>query len=1077
MTTYYVDNSSAFASDANAGTSADKPFLSLAALNGRTFQPGDVIAFKAGTTYAAAAADTGALRITSQGTAEAPITFTSYGTGEKPAIANTTTATYSDAVKLIGASHIVIDGLAFTQAPRAGVHVDAASHHVLVQNTEATNVGLGYMVAGQHNLFQNNHAHDLHMVKNTPTSVHADDDYGANGFLISGSNNEFAGNTIVNARAASYDYGHDGGGFELWGSLSNIYIHHNWVEDSDGFLETGGPQGHLMSNIRVQNNTSIDNTVFMVVHNGSGAFTGQISQMDVSQNTIVQLEPPTRTMAAVFLDAPALRSQFYFHHNIVSLVAGDSVFKQQGDYHSDNLFHLVSPATHLYNNWSMVLGAGELYGNPMFVDAAGHDFRLTAQSPVLTFGAYGQYQPETEAPANAAPTVAGPLLVEGGEGGGLMIIDLLQGASDADAGETALLAVTALAPLPPGLSLAADGRSLVVNTEHAGFNDLADGERRTLPVSYRIVDARGGFVDQTAFVTVVGANDAPTDLVASGLVVKERAGAGTTVANLSSVDPDRGDAGTFSIVSDPSGCFAIVGNKLVVAPGAALDADIASSHVITLAVTDAGGLRKERAVTVTVEDVTGAYILGSAGSDVINGTVSVAGQRTTTDENDTVNGGGGNDRIETLGGHDLMVSLSGNDTLNGGSGNDTIDAGSGNDLVLAGSGDDVIVVRASELTWDTLDAGETGESVGDTLKIEGTGALVLANFDAAKVGIEIWAGNGQGVVGTTGNDVIDLSGLVKVGALTFVDGMSGNDRLVGTAVANDLRGGSGADTITGGGGSDTVTGGGGADQLSGGAGDDRFVIVAAGDAVGDVMAGGTGTDTLAIAGTIVAQIHSFDAAASSIENLVGNGRHLYGTGNADSIDLSGLQSLSGVTYVDGGTGADTLRGTNLSAGDDLRGGGGTDTLSGGAGDDRLDGGTEADELFGDAGSDHLLGGAGDDRLWGGAGADKLNGGGGCDWFVLHGPGSGADAITDFQRGYDKVAIRGSDYGLAAGGLAAGAFAANAAGAATGTVGQFVYNTTTRTLLWDGNGAAEGGATAVATFATTVALQASDLIVI
>jgi hypothetical protein len=73
-TTYYVD--SAGGSDANSGTSASSPWQSLAKVDATAFQPGDTIAFKGGDTWSGAG-----LTITSSGSASAPITVTSYGTG------------------------------------------------------------------------------------------------------------------------------------------------------------------------------------------------------------------------------------------------------------------------------------------------------------------------------------------------------------------------------------------------------------------------------------------------------------------------------------------------------------------------------------------------------------------------------------------------------------------------------------------------------------------------------------------------------------------------------------------------------------------------------------------------------------------------------------------------------------------------------------------------------------------------------------------------------------------------------------------------------------------------------------
>ena len=66
----------------------------------------------------------------------------------------------------------------------------------------------------------------------------------------------------------------------------------------------------------------------------------------------------------------------------------------------------------------------------------------------------------------------------------------------------------------------------------------------------------------------------------------ENAAAGTLVATLSAIDPDLGDTVDFAI-DDPSGLFEVVGNEICVAGGAQIDYETATSHVVTLIVSDA----------------------------------------------------------------------------------------------------------------------------------------------------------------------------------------------------------------------------------------------------------------------------------------------------------------------------------------------------------------------------------------------------------------------------------------------------------------------------------------------------------
>lgn len=94
-----------------------------------------------------------------------------------------------------------------------------------------------------------------------------------------------------------------------------------------------------------------------------------------------------------------------------------------------------------------------------------------------------------------------------------------------------------------------------------------------------------------------------------------------------------------------------------------------------------------------------------------------------------------------------------------------------------------------------------------------------------------------------------------------------------------------------------------------------------------------------------------------------------------------------------------------SAADYMEGRGGNDTIKGGQGNDTLLGGIGGDSLLGGLGRDNLDGGAGSDRLIGNGGTDELTGGAGVikDVFVFDAK-SGADKITDFQDGIDRIEI-------------------------------------------------------------------------
>ena len=281
---------------------------------------------------------------------------------------------------------------------------------------------------------------------------------------------------------------------------------------------------------------------------------------------------------------------------------------------------------------------------------------------------------------NDAPVVSG--VVNGGsvtDSGSVTAINLLAKASDID--HLDVLSVSQGKGLAPVVSVTSGtwttpiGFAVVNNQlvlDPAQFGALAAGETLGLTVNYTVSDGNpGGSVAGQAVLTVVGQNNAPTAVALSSAHVQAFSAAGTVVGQLSAVDADRVDSFTYQLVSDTQGYFTVSGNKLMVAPGAAIDSQVAVSDVIAVKVTDAAGASVVTSLTVAIDKVVGVTINGSGGNDTYTLTSATA----TTNGDDTVNGNNGDDYID--GG-------SGNDTLSGGSGNDTLFGGLGDDTLIGG---------------------------------------------------------------------------------------------------------------------------------------------------------------------------------------------------------------------------------------------------------------------------------------------------------------------------------------------------------------------------------------------------------
>ena len=113
--------------------------------------------------------------------------------------------------------------------------------------------------------------------------------------------------------------------------------------------------------------------------------------------------------------------------------------------------------------------------------------------------------------------------------------------------------------------------------------------------------ACGSSSDNDAQVTPV--NAAPTDITLSANVVAERA-KGSEIGTLSATDGDSGETFTFTTSTDG---FVIDGTTLSLAPGIALDFEVAATASVEVTVTDSASNTFTKTLDITVEDVQEVY--------------------------------------------------------------------------------------------------------------------------------------------------------------------------------------------------------------------------------------------------------------------------------------------------------------------------------------------------------------------------------------------------------------------------------------------------------------------------------------
>jgi len=288
----------------------------------------------------------------------------------------------ADGVYLTGTSNMV-SHCAIYQAHEYGVL--AEGNYNTLYDLEITDVGIGIVLSGDHNDASYCYIHDLHMIVNTNDG--GIDDRGAVGVYFAGSHNEVSYCHISNCIDVSYDWGTDGGAFE-WGgdtTIDGTYVHHNWAEYNQGFLEGGQV---LIRDTSIAYNVSLNNQRFSTLLL-DGPFEGQIEDFRVENNTIIEDDAETSEKKNLFwFTGQPASYQFYLRNNII--VGINSEYISEIDYngwdiwHNYNLYYVIDPAPGFEPGFD--LWNEEQIANPEFRDLGNRDFRLSETSPAIDAG-------------------------------------------------------------------------------------------------------------------------------------------------------------------------------------------------------------------------------------------------------------------------------------------------------------------------------------------------------------------------------------------------------------------------------------------------------------------------------------------------------------------------------------------------------------------------------------------------------------------------------------------------------------------------------------------------------------------
>ncbi len=511
-------------------------------------------------------------------------------------------------------------------------------------------------------------------------------------------------------------------------------------------------------------------------------------------------------------------------------------------------------------------------------------------------------------------------------------------------------------------------------------------------------------------------NNAPTGATLATATTAENAAPGTIVGPVVGTDPDSGDTLTYTLVDDAGGRFAInaATGELSVASGAPIDFETATSHGISVKVTDAAGAFGTFAFTIAVTniaDVAPVFTPTPAFSVAENSTA--VGSVVATDP-------------DALG--SIAYSISGGAVaalfaIDAATGALSFVAAPNFELPQDAGGDNVydLVVTASDgsqasdqaIAVTVTDVAEvptrsyTGTALADSFTVsDGFGYTMsgVAGNDSLSGGAEadvlIGGRNNDILVGGSGDDVFKFAagdgfdsydggagfdrilattanaviGISAISGIESIDayGFAGVSILgTGAVESYDFSGmtlvgiaqidaGAGNDTVIGSANADTLVLGSGNDIFHAGGGDDVFIAKA--NAGSDVIDGGEGNDRIVAAGANVA---IGVAALTSIEAIDANGFagvSLIGSSLGETLDFSAI-SLIGIARIDAGAGNDTVVGTAFA-----------DTIVLGSGNDVFDAG-DGDDIFiasTGAGSDLINGGVGFDTIVAGRAGFSIN---------------------------------------------------------------------------------------------------------
>ncbi|RHW22787.1 hypothetical protein D0Z08_31080 [Nocardioides immobilis] len=254
--------------DAASGRSTRTPLRTLSQVALLDLQAGDRVRLRAGVVHL------GTLTAWQSGAAGQPIIVDSYGTGGRPVVQR------AGCVDVPG-NHWRITSIVAKDCAFAGFQV--RGDNVKLRNIEATGnvIGVAIEPAASNAVVRSSHLHDNNRM--APDNPGPDDDYGANGLVVSGTGALIVDNLIEGHRAPSADYGHDGAAIEVYGA-TGTRIYRNVARDNLAFVELGHAS---TTGTRISYNsvTSVHPSSSFVITRGESTF-GPVRDTVATHNSV-----------------------------------------------------------------------------------------------------------------------------------------------------------------------------------------------------------------------------------------------------------------------------------------------------------------------------------------------------------------------------------------------------------------------------------------------------------------------------------------------------------------------------------------------------------------------------------------------------------------------------------------------------------------------------------------------------------------------------------------------------------------------------------------------------------------------